>query len=133
MVDPDGEDPTLPARMAIGAAISGAISGTTAVIQGKSFTEVIAATAGGAVDGAIGAVGGTTTKLVSGLFSGGAGSWVEQKLNVAFGNQEVVDFSGVRAAAVIGSVSNGVSESVAKGLNSIAEEVIGSSSARKVI
>ena len=44
-MDPDGNHPVI-----AGAIIGGAISGTAAIIKGKSFTEVIAATTGGAGD-----------------------------------------------------------------------------------
>ena len=133
-LDPDGEDPTLPARMAIGAAIGGAVSGTAAIIKGKSFTEVIAATAGGAVDGAIGAIGGKiATKLVSGFFGGGAGNWVEQKLNVFFGKQEEIDRSDIAVSAVLGASLNGVSEAIEQKGKSLIKEVINSDATQKAL
>ena len=133
-LDPDGEDPTLPARMAIGAAIGGAVSGTAAIIKGKSFTEVIAATAGGAVDGAIGAIGGKiATKLVSGFFGGGAGNWVEQKLNVFFGKQEEIDRSDIAVSAVLGASLNGASEAIEQKGKSLIKEVINSDATQKAL
>ena len=105
-LDPDGEDPTLPARMAIGAAIGGAVSGTAAIIKGKSFTEVIAATAGGAVDGAIGSIGfGVGAKLLSGMFGGGIGNFVEQLINKAFGNQTEIDWAETGLSAAFGAMT----------------------------
>ena len=105
-LDPDGEDPTLPARMVIGAAIGGAVSGTAAIIKGKSFTEVIAATAGGAVDGAIGSIGfGVGGKLLSGMFGGGIGNFVEQLINKAFGNQTEIDWAETGLSAAFGAMT----------------------------
>ena len=67
-VDPDGADPTLAARIVIGATVGGLVSGTAVAIKGKSFTEVVAATAGGAADGAVSALGGKiASKLLSGI------------------------------------------------------------------
>lgn len=48
-MDPDGEVPIFVVTALIGAGVSG----ITAVIEGKSASEVLAATLGGAVDGAI--------------------------------------------------------------------------------
>ena len=117
-----------------GAIIGGAISGTAAIIKGKSFTEVLAATAGGAVEGAIAAVGGKIViKLASGFIGGGLGNYMEQRLNVAFNNQNIVDYSEVGVNAMIGSATNGVTESIAKGINSFAKDILGSSSTRQSI
>ena len=105
-LDPDGEDPTLPARMVIGAAIGGAVSGTAAIIKGKSFTEVIAATAGGAVDGVIGSIGfGVGGKLLYGMFGGGIGNSVEQLINKAFGNQTEIDWAETGLSAAFGAMT----------------------------
>ena len=133
-VDPDGEDPTLPVRIAIGAAIGGTVSGAAAIIKGQSFTEVLAATVGGAVDGGLSAIGGNlTTKLLYGLIGGSAGDWVEQGLNNFFGNQEDVDYLEVSVSGAMGFVSNGASELISEGLNSIAKEVLGSPTVREAI
>ena len=117
-VDPDGQDPTFFARMGIGAVVGGTISATTAIIEGKSFTEVLAATAGGAVDGAMSAAGGkVVTKLFSGLLGGGAGDWVEQKLNVVFGNQTEIERTEIVLSAVFGAVTgtiDGTGETVGR-------------------
>ena len=108
-VDVDGEDPTLAARMALGAAVGGAISGTVAIIEGKTFTEVIAATAGGAVDGAIGAIGlGFAKSLVCGATGGALGDIVEQGINKFLGNQSKIDWPEVGESAAFGALTGAI-------------------------
>ena len=133
-VDVDGEDPTLAARMALGAAVGGAISGTVAIIKGKSFTEVVAATAGGAVDGAIGAMGGKiaskiASKLVSnavnlaaGTGGGTIGNLVEQGINIAFGNQHELDRTEIAVSTAFGAMTgtiNAAAETMGKHMEDI--------------
>ena len=131
-VDPDGEHPVV-----VGAIIGGAVSGTAAVINGKSFTEVVAATAGGAVDGALTALGGKSLKIVSkfllGAGGGSLGDLVEQGLNVAFGNQEQINGIEVGISATVGAVATGVSGSISKGLENIAEQTISSRSTYETV
>ena len=132
-VDPDGE---LPAPV-IGAIIGGAISGTSAIINGKNFTEVIAATAGGAVDGALAASGAMfiskIAKVSFGAAGAGLGDIAEQCLNVVFGNQECIDLKDVGASTFMGIVSTGVSDYVESGLKSVAKSAIGSQSSYNAI
>lgn len=115
---------------------------TAAVIKGKSFTEVIAATAGGAVDGAIGALGGKVVGKLAcrimkigglGAIGGGVGDVIEQGFNMLFGNQEEIDVKSAGASAAMGMVSTGVSESVESGLKSVAKSAITSRSTYEVI
>lgn len=132
-VDPNGEHPIV-----VGAIVGGAISGTAAIINGKSFTEVVAATAGGVLDGAIATVlpGQQITfvnKIIKGTIGGGAGELLEQGLNVAFGNQENMDLKGLGARIFMGLVSTGTSESLESGLKSMAKSSIGSSSTYKTV
>lgn len=131
-IDPDGEHPAV-----VGALIGGAVSGTAAIINGKTFTEVVAATAGGAVDGALTAVGGKSSKIVSkfllGAGGGSLGDLVEQGLNVAFGNQEQINGIEVGISATVGAVAIGVSESISKGLENIAEHAISSRSTYETV
>ena len=99
-VDPDGEHPVV-----AGAIIGGAISGTAAIIKGKSFTEVLAATLGGAVDGVIGTLGcGVGGKLFMGAVGGGAGSYVEQYINKVLGNQAEIHEAEIVVSAAFGAV-----------------------------
>ena len=105
-VDPDGEDPTLLFRVGAGAIIGGVVSGTAAIINDKSFTEVFAASMGGAVDGAIGALGfGVGGKLLSGMLGGGFGNCVEQLINKAFGNLEEINKDEIVTSAAFGAVT----------------------------
>ena len=113
-VDPDGADPTLAARIVIGATVGGLVSGTAAAIKGKSFTEVVAATAGGATDGAVSALGGKiASKLLSGMAGGSLGASVEQVLNKAFGNQNEIDGAEIAASAALGAMT-GIIDGAAK-------------------
>lgn len=105
-VDPDGEDPTLLFRVGAGAIIGGVVSGTAAIINDKSFTEVFAASMGGAVDGAIGALGfGVGGKLLSGMLGGGFGNCVEQLINKAFGNLAEINKDEIVTSAAFGAVT----------------------------
>ncbi|MBP7610712.1 MAG: RHS repeat-associated core domain-containing protein, partial [Steroidobacteraceae bacterium] len=82
MVDRDGESATV-----AGAPIGGAIGGGMALVQGKSWREVGAAAAGGAVAGAMmGSVidtGGASlgVMVAAGALSGAAGGLVEDTIN----------------------------------------------------
>ena len=110
-VDPDGNHPVI-----AGAIIGGAISGTAAIIKGKPFTEVIAATAQtvkGYVDAAVKAVDGVIStlgcgvggKLFMGAVGGGAGSYVEQFINKTFGNRTEINEAEIIASATFGAVT----------------------------
>ena len=130
-VDPDGEHPIV-----VGAVIGGAISGTSAIIKGKSFTEVLAATAGGAIDGAIATSGGKLAKIAKiwiGAIGGGVGDIVEQGLNVLLGNQEKIDLTGAGVSAAVGMLSTGVSESIESGLKSMAKSATDSQSTYEAV
>ena len=142
-VDPDGRAFTLLARVAIGATIGAAVSGTAAVINGKSFTEVVAAAAGGAVDGGLTTIGApflskfincsTVKGLIVGASSGTLGSLVEQGINIAFGNQENVDLLDVGVSAATGTVVNGGSEFLGNQGKSIIKDAINSESTVKTL
>ena len=104
-VDPDGRVH----GCVIGAIIGGAISGTTAIINDKSFTEVIAATVGGAVDGAIGSFGKSFGyKLLANTAGGGVGSLVEQVLNKAFGNEDEINITEITVDSGFGAITGSI-------------------------
>jgi hypothetical protein len=133
-VDPDGRIPAPVVAALIGAAIGAGVSATAAIIDGKSGTEVFAAAVGGAVDGL--AVSSTVLlKSVSlpfqafgsaaiSAFCGGAGEYVEQYLNGAFGNQEEISISDVFLTAGISAVTSGGSEFLENSLKSGADKMI---------
>jgi RHS repeat-associated protein len=105
-VDPDGEVPVFVVTALIGAGVSG----ITAVIEGKSASEVLAATLGGAVDGAIGGLGllpgvGTLGAIGLGTLGGGAGDFVEQSINLAFGNQSKIEGTEIALSATFGAIT----------------------------
>ena len=123
LVDEDGR---IPAPV-IGALIGGGVAGVAAIIKGKSATEVLAATVGGAVDGAVFAAGGfllgkvisnpIVVNSISGGIGGGVGSLAEQVFNMFLGNQEDVNIEDVGMSAVFGAVAGtieGAAETVAK-------------------
>ena len=121
-VDPDGNHPVI-----AGAIIGGAISGTAAIIKGKSFTEVIAATTGGAVDGALAASGAKLiTKIALGATGSGLGDIAEQGINIICDNQESFDWGSSIVSTILGMASTGVTESIETGLKSVAESLISS-------
>lgn len=105
-MDPDGEVPIIVITALIGAGVSG----ITAVIEGKSASEVLAATLGGAVDGVIGGLGllpgvGTLGAIGLGTLGGGAGDFVEQSINLAFGNQEEIEGTEIALSAAFGALT----------------------------
>ena len=121
-VDPDGNHPVI-----AGAIIGGAISGTAAIIKGKSFTEVIAAMTGGAVDGALAASGAKlVTKIALGATGSGLGDIAEQGINIICDNQESFDWESSIVSTIFGMASTGVTESIETGLKSVAESLISS-------
>ena len=139
LVDEDGR---IPAPV-IGALIGGGVAGVAAIIKGKSATEVLSATVGGAVDGAIFAAGGFLMRKVisntivvnsiSGGIGGGVGDLVEQGLNIAFGNQDRLDGSDIAISAVLGASSNGASEAIEQKGKSLIKEVIDSDTTQKAL
>ena len=139
LVDEDGR---IPAPV-IGALIGGGVAGVAAIIKGKSATEVLAATVGGAVDGAVFAAGGfllgkvisnpIVVNSISGGIGGGVGSLVEQGLNIAFGNQDNLDGSDIAVSAVLGASSNGASEAIEQKGKSLIKEVINSDATQKAL
>ena len=131
-VDPDGEVPIFVITALIGAGVSG----ITAVIEGKSASEVLAATLGGAVDGAIGGLGllsgvGTLGAIGLGTLGGGAGDFVEQSINLAFGNQEEFDLQGVIVSSAISIVPNAGSEFATKGIKNLGDRAIKSDATKR--
>ena len=105
-MDPDGEVPIIVITALIGAGVSG----ITAVIEGKSASEVLAATLGGAVDGAIEGLGllsgvGTLGAIGLGTLGGGAGDFVEQGINLAFGNQSKIEGTEIALSATFGAIT----------------------------
>ena len=132
LVDPDGEVPIFVITALIGAGVSG----ITAVIEGKSASEVLAATLGGAVDGAIGGLSllsgvGTLGAIGLGTLGGGAGDFVEQSINLAFGNQEEFDLQGVIVSSAISIVPNAGSEFATKGIKNFGDRVIKSDATKR--
>jgi RHS repeat-associated protein len=130
-VDPDGESATL-----AGALLGGLIGGGSALIQGKSWREVGAAAAGGAVAGAMmGSVvdtGGASLPLLlaAGGLSGAAGGSVERVLlgKPTTARDIAVDATagtaGIMMGAAIGKFASGivgeVESSVGKKLTNLA-------------
>jgi hypothetical protein len=122
-VDPDGRIPAPVVAALISAAIGAGMSATSAIIAGKSGSEVFAAAVGGAVDGGISAIAIMSGrpelgKAITGVFGGSIGSVVEQSLNMSFGNQEQFDGWSVLVDGVVGSVMDRGSEVVQKHLKS---------------
>ena len=134
------EDGRIPAPV-IGALIGGGVAGAAAIIKGKSATEVLAATVGGAVDGAIFATGGfllgkvisnpIIVNSISGGIGGGVGDLVEQGLNIAFSNQDNIDSSNIAVSAILGASSTGVSEVIEQKGKSLIKEMINSDATQK--
>ena len=111
-------------------------SGIAAVIEGKSASEVLAATLGGAVDGLIGGFGllpsvGSIAAIGLETIGGGAGDFVEQSINRAFDNQEEYDWQGLLMNSLIGVVTNTGSEFTTKGIRSLGDKVIKSDATKK--
>ena len=135
LVDVDGRIPV----PVIGALIGGGVAGVAAIIKGKSATEVLSATVGGAVDGAMSTlglgVGGkfVASKFIMGAAGGGAGSLVEQVLNIAFGNQDNLDDSDIAVSAALGAGMNGVSEVIEQKGKSLIKEMINSDATQKAL
>ena len=98
-----------------------------------------AATVGGAVDGALSTlgfrVGGkfVASKFIMGAAGGGAGSLVEQGLNIAFGNQDNLDDSYIAVSAALGAGMNGVSEVIEQKGKSLIKEMINSDATQKAL
>ena len=131
-MDPDGEVPIFVITALIGAGVSG----ITAVIEGKSASEVLAATLGGAVDGFLCGipVGNTFVVLKSVLLNtagGGFGDLTEQSINLAFGNQEEFDLHGVIVSSAISIVPNSGSEFATKGIKNFSDRVIKSDATKR--
>ena len=133
-MDPDGEALGPAVAIGLGVLAGATVSGGAAIIAGKSGTEVLAAAAGGAVDGlaASSAVllqyvplaGQVFGSAAISAFCGGAGEFVEQYLNVAFGNQEEISKSDVLLTAGISAVTSGGSEFLENSLKSGADKMI---------
>lgn len=105
------------------------LSGIAAVIEGKSASEVLAATLGGAVDGLLCGVpvGETFVVLKSVLLNtagGGLGDLTEQYINLAFGNQEECDPQRVFVSSAIGGATGVGSELTAKGIKNLGDKAI---------
>ena len=131
-VDPDGEVPVFVVTALIGAGVSG----ITAVIEGKSASEVLAATLGGAVDGFLCGipVGNTFVVLKSVLLNtagGGFGDLTEQSINLAFGNQEEFDLQRVFVSSAIGGATGVGSELTAKGIKNLGDKAIKSDATKR--
>ena len=113
-VDPDGQIP----HAVIFAAVGAGMAAVTAIIQGKSASEVFAATVGGAVDGALSSIGGTVAlRVFMGAAGGGAGNLAEQWINKAFGNQAEFDKAELGVSVAFGAATgtiDGISDTVGK-------------------
>ena len=132
LVDPDGEVPIFVITALIGAGVSG----ITAVIEGKSASEVLAATLGGAVDGFLCGipVGNTFVVLKSVLLNtagGGFGDLTEQSINLAFGNQEEFDLQGSILSSVIGGATGTSPEFISKGIKNFGDRAITSDATKR--
>ena len=68
-----------------------------------------------------------------GAAGGGAGSLVEQVLNIAFGNQDNLDDSDIAVSAALGTGMNGVSEVIEQKGKSLIKEVIDSDTTQKAL
>jgi RHS repeat-associated protein len=128
LVDPDGEVP----HAVIFAALGASVAGISAIIQGKSASEVLAATIGGALDGALSSLGvGVMVRVVMGTVGSGAGNLAEQYINIAFGNQDNIDLKeGVKSAG-LGAIMTAGGEVAEIGLKKVSKSVIKSDSSRK--
>ena len=137
-VDPDGRIPAPVVAALIGAAIGAGVSATSAIIAGKSGSEVFAAAVGGAVDGGISAIAIIFAKpalgnAITSTLGGGLGNAVEQSLNIVFGNQENFDFLDVGVSAATGTVVNAGSEFLGNQGESIIKDAINSESTVKTL
>jgi RHS repeat-associated protein len=111
-------------QVAIGAVIGGIIGGGYAIWQGKSFSEVAAATVGGAIDGAITATGiGLVGKVVTGAIGACAGNIVEQGINVISGNQSDINNIELATSAMLGGLSGYLSHQIDKVTLSITKSI----------
>lgn len=68
-----------------------------------------------------------------GAAGGGAGSIVEQGLNIAFGNQDNLDGSDIAVSAALGAGMNGVSEVIEQKGKSLIKEMINSDATQKAL
>ena len=129
-VDSDGRWVHIP----IGAAIGGVVGGLYALKEGKSWSEVGAATLGGSVAGGItaataglgsGVAASVGLGLIGGAVGGATGNLTEQGVNIATGNQQELDvseilISGAVSAATesVGGILNGaISNTISKIVN----------------
>ena len=131
-VDPDGQVPIFVITALIGAGVSG----IAAVIEGKSASEILAATVGGAVDGFIGGipVGKVMSAIKSiglGTLGSGLGDLVELSINRAFDNQDEIDWNGFLLNFAIGGVTNTGTELTVKGIKQLGDLAINSDAAIK--
>ena len=135
-VDPDGRISAPVVGALIGAAIGASVSATSAIIAGRSGSEVFAAAVGGAVDGGVSTIAilsgkPALGKAITGTLGGSLGNAVEQSLNIVFGNQEQFDKSSVVVDGVVGGVMAGGSEVAQKHLKSLVDGQIYSESTSK--
>ena len=152
-IDPDGEI----GQVAAGAIIGGVIGGGWALLQGKSFGEVAAATVGGAVDGAITASGAglfakfasfaskakfinvskkALTDMIGGVVGSSSGNLAEQGINVVSGNQTEFNASELMVSGALGAVGGYASyknEEIVKEAEQLIEIKYSSSSVRDAI
>ena len=112
-IDPDGRW----VHIAVGALIGATINGAYAIYNGKSWSEVGAATLGGAVSGGIvAATAGLGTGIAlsaslgvtGGAIGGAVGNLTEQSVNVISGNQQNIDVNEIEISAMVGGVTEGV-------------------------
>ena len=133
-VDPDGEALGPAVAIGLGVLVGATVSGGAAIIAGKSGSEVFAAAAGGAVDG-LGVSAGLILQsfpvagqvlggAVINAFFGGAGEYVEQYFNMAFGNQNEISHIDAFLSAGVSCVTSAGSEIIEKSLKSAANTII---------
>ena len=108
-IDPDGEI----GQVAAGAIVGGLIGGGWALLQGKSFGEVAAATIEGAIDGAITATGiGLMGKITTGVIGGGLGNAIEQGIYVATDNQSSINSTELVVSSMFGAIGGRASHQI---------------------
>ena len=73
------------------------------------------------------------SKFIMGAAGGGAGSLVEQVLNIAFGNQDNIDDSDIAVSTALGAGMNGASEAIEQSGKSLIKYLINSDATQKAL
>lgn len=104
LFDPDGNSPHVLGGAIVGAVAGATIGGIMALYQGKSGREFWGAVGGGAVEGAVSSMAGSTT---------------EQLIET-----ESFEIETTAVAGVSGALSNGVSSVIGRGISNKAKELV---------